>query len=848
MSHIADFFSRKIKRLSQEHGIVIWYDPDKIYLSILAKLKLDHLAFFQYEGSFFDLRHRIEPLMAGDQRPDMLIYIPLARAETQYAMIEAEAAGCYLAPGHETRECNTRLEYVAAQILGGPTEAKLQDIHNHAAKGVLDLDDIERRKELAARDSTMILKTIYNKIDPAEILVDFISLPGKDPEVQQKDAFPEVKRLVNQMLGLDCDKNTIAAYRDELLKLLIINEFLVRARMEKVPTSLQHMPTPDDEQKRQHIARLVDALRQRMPFQQTYQEMARQTERHFSIDAIGLSLQQLSGLETFPCFESTLFKTACQLFLDEQLRECQSLAANRRGLYWGSIEPYNLLWDWLLDAVEFLHMGERISQAVKRDWTIDEYVKAYTDGPDAWYGLDRLFHTLETDYYILESKQPEMADLLERIVVRIRRVYTNCLREQAGTFQQLLMKSHFDSGAQLLQRRVFSTILQPLLDSGKIAFIQVDALRYDMGAMLLDRTQTSFDGQIQPVLAQLPTITEIGMAAALPDADGQSALAAEKSKIGFSIAGRKLFTREHRKAWLQEKVGVAFFETKIEHLYKPTKLIREEIAKAQFIWVTSTEIDSMGENIQATVARQTMEALLDNLRRAVQQLAHLGVRHIVLIADHGHLFGEEVDPGEKIEAPGGETIALHRRVWIGRGGARHDAYIRVREGEIGLAGDLELVFPTGISFFKTAGGNLRFVHGGISPQEMIIPLLRLTVRQKSEPESALDVKLSIDKSKITNNVFLMQATYVGGDMFAPEILPLELLVQSEGKIVGQLFSADLGYDEKKKIVTLPKGKTSSMTVILYEDIQLKSVDIELLHAETHAVLAQVKGLAVELMR
>ena len=62
-----------------------------------------------------------------------------------------------------------------------------------------------------------------------------------------------------------------------------------------------------------------------------------------------------------------------------------------------------------------------------------------------------------------------------------------------------------------------------------------------------------------------------------------------------------------------------------------------------------------------------MDGVLNDLRRGVRVLADLGVKTIVLAADHGHLFADEIGDDMKIEAPGGETADLHRRVWVGRG-------------------------------------------------------------------------------------------------------------------------------------------------------------------------------------
>ncbi len=40
----------------------------------------------------------------------------------------------------------------------------------------------------------------------------------------------------------------------------------------------------------------------------------------------------------------------------------------------------------------------------------------------------------------------------------------------------------------------------------------------------------------------------------------------------------------------------------------------------------------------------------------------MGIEYIVLAADHGHLFAEELTENMKVDSPGGETADLHRRL------------------------------------------------------------------------------------------------------------------------------------------------------------------------------------------
>ena len=80
----------------------------------------------------------------------------------------------------------------------------------------------------------------------------------------------------------------------------------------------------------------------------------------------------------------------------------------------------------------------------------------------------------------------------------------------------------------------------------------------------------------------------------------------------------------------------------------------------------------------------------------------------------------------KIEAPGGETADLHRRVWVGVGGTSEPSYLRTPLTSLGVESDLDIATPWTFACFKSKGGARAYFHGGLSPQELIIPVVVMT--------------------------------------------------------------------------------------------------------------------------
>ena len=91
---------------------------------------------------------------------------------------------------------------------------------------------------------------------------------------------------------------------------------------------------------------------------------------------------------------------------------------------------------------------------------------------------------------------------------------------------------------------------------------------------------------------------------------------------------------------------------------------RKAFRTLELILITSQEIDELGEADNMAQARLQIDGVLSHLRRGVRVLADHGIKSIVLVADHGHLFADEIGDDTKIESPGGKVEDMHRRVWV----------------------------------------------------------------------------------------------------------------------------------------------------------------------------------------
>src|SRR5262245_59031100 len=99
--HRLDLLARQV----QDHGLVVWYDPERAYeaaFRLLEQRSMDNgQRAIRYDGSFLRLRREIDDLLNGLDPPRLIVYVPKDQAGTDHALIELETAGVVVQPGQQ---------------------------------------------------------------------------------------------------------------------------------------------------------------------------------------------------------------------------------------------------------------------------------------------------------------------------------------------------------------------------------------------------------------------------------------------------------------------------------------------------------------------------------------------------------------------------------------------------------------------------------------------------------------------------------------------------------------------------------------------------------------------------
>jgi hypothetical protein len=439
------------------------------------------------------------------------------------------------------------------------------------------------------------------------------------------------------------------------------------------------------------------------------------------------------------------------------------------------------------------------------------WLNGYTAN-DGWYRLDQAQRRLEAWVANLDEEAEE------RPLGVVRRAYEDTCHAMAEGFTKAIVKAGWTVPGALHQTRIFSEVVNER--PKPVAYFLVDAMRFEMGIELSERLPKTSEVSVRPAVGALPSITPIGMAALMPGAAGSFSVVEKGGNLGARIDEAFLPDLAHRKKLAAARVP-KLVDVALDELLSlsPSKLAKKLVG-AQVVVVRSQEIDHAGETGFTFQARQVMDTVIDNLARAIRKLAAAGVEHAVVTADHGHLFfATDRDESMRTDAPGGNTVELHRRCWIGRGGVTPPGCVRVSASALGYASDLELVFPTGSGVFR-AGGDLAFHHGGPSLQELVIPVLtvRTKVRESVRP-SADPITASGLPEAVTNRIFSVTFTFGEKQMMLGATgIQVRPLLMAAGKQVGAVgMAVDAQLDRTTGCVKLEPNKPVTVAFLLSDE-------------------------------
>ena len=364
-----------------------------------------------------------------------------------------------------------------------------------------------------------------------------------------------------------------------------------------------------------------------------------------------------------------------------------------------------------------------------------------------WFHIDQQYRWFTYAYQTADFQKP-----LEGLKAEVDKQYANkFLYDLGGLWQQTLEPvEEWKSAALAPQARFFDNHVAPVVKDGRTKAVVIisDGMRYEVAEELaaLIRSENRFDASLSAVLGVLPSYTQLGMAALLP----QSALELDPESLPVLADGKPTNGTANRDKVLQSVKGHAISAAGV--LAMPGDELRELYKQHQIFYVYHDRIDAAGD--KAATERTVFEAAEETLRELVllvKKWTNANATNILLTADHGFLYQDiPLEQSYYVsESPQGDAVTkTNRRYVLGRALKPSPAFMTFTSAQAGLSGDIDIQIPKSIHRIPQPGAGTRYVHGGASLQEIVVPVVTVNKKRKSDIRP-VEVDLMPETDKIT---------------------------------------------------------------------------------------------------
>jgi hypothetical protein len=776
----------ELARKVSQKGLVVWQDSQGEYTEIASSLCPSGARFVTYDGSWYALRRAVEPFLAGDAPPKIVIYVP-ARPPEEDPLEELRAAGAVY-----TR----RLSKLAKDALVGHlSDQRLTEICNQA-RTLLEAEvaiagdpggDIRLMGILGASDTrTMALRILTGE---------------RVAELDRAGAWSAAGELLSTQVGGALTGSGDDLRRDALRQMVLTE---VAGATGGLPKELASAWGPVKAEQRRRTSDLLVAWRADPVYRGDYGALARQVDEEIGLAyALGWS-DGLSDCVATPAVEDLALAEAVRRLGNDQAGAAGALARQRL-----QISP------WLQPQSP----GDDVWVTRARQWRAVQatagLITAIHENPvpagslpglllgwyiDAGSTVDRAHRRFE-----MARNDLRILGALEPVLTAASLEYERWLDATLIAFTSAVETSGFDTDPFARQGDIYTKWVRGV--AGPVAYVWVDALRFELGSDLCYGLRA--DGQaaeLHVAVAASPTITPVGMANLTPGAGTGLSLALDSGDLAIQIDGAKIANVADRIGRLRAARGGKVLDRTLDAVAgQGEKELKRTLVDADLLLVRSQELDSAGESGMLNAAWSQFNAVLEMLRNLVARLGQAGVRRIVITADHGFVtLSRGLGPDRAIDPPSGGTGDLHRRGWVGKGASTTPSTLRVPLASTGVPSDLDLIVPRGLAVFR-AGGSKQFFHGGLSPQELLIPVIVVETEPAWEPKK-LQVEVIVAGERITTGAFAATIGFTG-DLFTNEIT---VRVTAQGPAgsagVARVVSGD-GFDPATGAVTLRASET-----------------------------------------
>ena len=461
----------------------------------------------------------------------------------------------------------------------------------------------------------------------------------------------------------------------------------------------------------------------------------------------------------------------------------------RENKYWYATSE--ALYDGLEYGAETLHLIRKYNGTTYSNFS--EGIESYAS---ELYEVDQAYRK-----FVWSFRQSKQNRILATLAEKIEKVYANdWLLKYNNNWQKIVDDlTVWPTQEPYSQQRFFEQHVQPFAKKKQRLFVIIsDALRYENGAELSRRLQSEnrYESSIEHMVSSLPCYTQLGMASLLPHKS--ISLKAKTDTIlvdGMSSAGTK-----GRSKILATNSGVRATAIKADDFMNmnASKEGRTFVKQYDLIYIYHNRIDKTGDD-KATEERvfDAVEQEFDFLMDMMKKIANMNGNNMMITADHGYIYQHsDLDESDFVTSRhSGTNWKENRRFVIGEDLNGDDTTKAFKGSELNIDSDVDVLIPKSVNRLRISGAGSRFVHGGATMQEIVIPLLKVS-KKRQDTTSQVDIDIIKSTDRITTNI--LAVSFIQSNLVTEQVLPRTIraaIYAEDEERLSDLFTYNFDIDE-----------------------------------------------------
>lgn len=736
-------FSRENEKM-RTRKIIFWYDPKEEYKELINELNIENTEIIIYENNSFWIRYHIEK---EELAKNIVIYLPFERPNAnnnELLDIESSNSDLLFNPDATTmrlknlglteecrniiknyskffnnkkRECNFKefdieektpdnIDYIITAILLEIKSINEDDILKNIIR--LYFEDTKKYENLFKFGNEEFIIRIFNHTFGSSI--------------KSSDELPEVyKSLVFTYFASNIsDKNKIGRLSKYVLKEKATNVYI-----------------------------FINSLMRDKTTKQYYERLSFEIEKEFGINELikSMDIEEYKTSDAFKCIDEHVLNYVIDKLLHGigEFNKYNEYLDIRQNKYWH--EYYKNEYSFLRIALNFFEEMKKIENNIKT-LDIDQFARKYTDELCI---IDTLYRK---SYYYFDNISDK--DMFIELKNRIENKYVNSFMSElsikwSDTIENM---TSYNSNRITMQNKFYNTYVKPYNDKkDRIIVIVSDALRYECAKELTEKLKSfSNKSELKYMLGLVPSYTKLGMASLLPHKE----LSRVKNSDDILVDGQISSSIADRQKILKNANSDSL-AIKYDDMYEMTKAEWKKLFTGKkVVYIYHDTIDNAGEHNESKIFEACQTAIYETEKLVRDLHTTFSGVNVFITADHGFFYKRgKIENYEKTSKEANATKQKNRYSYTDEP-SNEEGVLSIKLDYLFGKNSGYVNVPKGNIIYARQGGGMNYVHGGILPHEVIIPVIDFKSTRTSEESKKVGITYSGLTAKITNAITYLE--------------------------------------------------------------------------------------------